>query len=140
MLKIDVDNQARRLAAAGRRLPSAEREGRHCTADYCAGGGLLRRGFDRHVDRRTDAAAADLTQRSISPKDDEAAKFTSVILATTEDTGADLEKMGRQYPQPKLVLYRGATRTGCGTGQSVMGPSIVLPTVRSISTCHSTMR
>lgn len=62
------------------------------------------------------------TQRSISPKDDEAAKFTSVILATTEDTGADLEKMGRQYPQPKLVLYRGATRTGCGTGQSVMGP------------------
>lgn len=26
--------------------------------------------------------------RSISPNDDEAAKFTSVILATTEDTGA----------------------------------------------------
>ena len=61
------------------------------------------------------------TQRSISPKDDEAAKFTSVILATTEDTwGPIFEKMGRQYPQPKLVLYRGATRTGCGTGQSVM--------------------
>ncbi len=59
-VEIDVDNQARRLAAAGRRLPSAEREGRHCIADYCAGGGLLRRGFDRHVDRRTDAAAADL--------------------------------------------------------------------------------
>lgn len=32
------------------------------------------------------------TQRSISPKDDEAAKFTSVILATTEDTGADLKR------------------------------------------------
>ncbi len=63
------------------------------------------------------------TQRSISPKDDEAAKFTSVILATTEDTWEPIfEKMGRQYPQPKLVLYRGATRTGCGTGQSVMGP------------------
>ncbi|STV08393.1 YpfJ protein, zinc metalloprotease superfamily [Klebsiella pneumoniae] len=40
-----------------------------------------------------------------------------------EDTwGPIFEKMGRQYPQPKLVLYRGATRTGCGTGQSVMGP------------------
>ena len=36
--------------------------------------------------------------------------------------GPIFEKMGRQYPQPKLVLYRGATRTGCGTGQSVMGP------------------
>ncbi|BCG08474.1 neutral zinc metallopeptidase [Buttiauxella agrestis] len=62
-------------------------------------------------------------QRSISPNDDEAAKFTSVILATTEDTwGQIFQKMGRTYQQPKLVMYRGATRTGCGTGQSVMGP------------------
>jgi len=63
------------------------------------------------------------TQRSISPNDDEAAKFTSVILATTEDTwGQIFQKMGRTYQQPKLVMYRGATRTGCGTGQSIMGP------------------
>lgn len=63
------------------------------------------------------------TPRSISPSDDEAAKFTSVILATTEDTwGQIFQKMGRTYQQPKLVMYRGATRTGCGTGQSVMGP------------------
>jgi len=63
------------------------------------------------------------SQRSISPNEDEAAKFTSVILATTEDTWSQqFEKMGRTYQQPKLVMYRGATRTGCGTGQSVMGP------------------
>ena len=63
------------------------------------------------------------TQRSISPQDEEAAKFTKVILADTEDTwGAIFKDMGRQYAQPKLVLYRGATRTACGTGQSVMGP------------------
>ncbi|MFU8627285.1 neutral zinc metallopeptidase [Raoultella ornithinolytica] len=63
------------------------------------------------------------TQRSVSPQEEQAAKFTRVILADTEDTwGAIFEKMGRQYPQPKLVLYPGATRTGCGTGQSVMGP------------------
>ncbi|MEX9253654.1 KPN_02809 family neutral zinc metallopeptidase [Pseudenterobacter timonensis] len=62
-------------------------------------------------------------QRSISPNDDEAAKFTSVILATTEDTWSQqFEKMGRTWQPPKLVMYRGATRTGCGTGQSVMGP------------------
>ncbi|KJG66380.1 hypothetical protein UA70_09440, partial [Raoultella planticola] len=48
------------------------------------------------------------TQRSISPQEEQAAKFTKVILADTEDTwGAIFEKMGRQYPQPKLVLYRG---------------------------------
>lgn len=62
-------------------------------------------------------------QRSISPQDDEAAKFTSVILATTEDTWDNLfRQMGKTYVAPKLVMYRGATRTGCGTGQSVMGP------------------
>lgn len=62
-------------------------------------------------------------QRSISPQEDEAAKFTSVIFATTEDTwGQIFEKMGRHYQQPKLVMYRNRISTGCGTGQSIMGP------------------
>ena len=56
------------------------------------------------------------SSRSISPNDDEAAKFTSVILATTEDTwGQQFEKMGRTYQQPKLVMYRlrrGSVRDG----------------------------
>ncbi len=61
--------------------------------------------------------------RSISPNEDEAAKFTSVILATMEDTwGQQLKKMGKTYQQPKLVMYRGMTRTGCGAGQSITGP------------------
>lgn len=62
-------------------------------------------------------------QRSVSPNEDEAAKFTKVMLATTEDTWGKLfQQMNKQYVAPKLVMYRGATRTGCGTGQSVMGP------------------
>ncbi|VEJ56224.1 KPN_02809 family neutral zinc metallopeptidase [Pragia fontium] len=68
---------------------------------------------------------APVTQQaqSVSPKDNEMAKFTSVILASTEDTwSAIFKKEGSVYQDPKLVLYRGATRTGCGTGQSVMGP------------------
>lgn len=61
--------------------------------------------------------------QSISPKDDEQAKFTSVVLASTEDTWKEIfQKQGMTYREPKLVMYRGATRTGCGTGQSVMGP------------------
>ncbi|SAJ30253.1 protein YpfJ [Enterobacter cloacae] len=43
-------------------------------------------------------------------------------LMTGETWGQQFEKMGRTYQPPKLVMYRGATRTGCGTGQSVMGP------------------
>ncbi len=55
--------------------------------------------------------------------DDQAAKFTSVVLASTEDVwGQIFQKMGRHYVDPKLVMYRGHTTTGCGTGQSVMGP------------------
>ena len=62
-------------------------------------------------------------QRSISPQEDEAAKFTSVVLATTEDTWAEIfTRLGRTYQPPRLVMFRGVTDTGCGTGQSVMGP------------------
>jgi len=61
--------------------------------------------------------------QSVSPQDDEMAKFTSVILASTEDTWKTIfQQEGKQYREPKLVMYRGMTRTGCGTGQSVMGP------------------
>ncbi len=41
--------------------------------------------------------------RSISPNDDEAAKFYLGDPATTEDTGATLFQNGRGYQQPKLA-------------------------------------
>ena len=57
------------------------------------------------------------------PKDDAQARFVSVVLADTEDTWRDLfAKSGRKYVDPKLVLFRGATPTACGTGQTAMGP------------------
>ncbi|WJD49276.1 MULTISPECIES: KPN_02809 family neutral zinc metallopeptidase [unclassified Enterobacter] len=61
--------------------------------------------------------------RATGPQENEAAKFTSVIFATTEETwGQIFQKMGETYQQPVLVMYRNQTTTGCGTGQSVMGP------------------
>ncbi len=62
------------------------------------------------------------SQRSISPNEDEAAKFTSVILATTEDTGSAVRENGADLSAAKTGDVPGATRTGCGTRQSVMGP------------------
>lgn len=60
---------------------------------------------------------------SPSAQEQEAAEFTSVILATTEEYwGSEFKKLGKTYVEPKLVLYNGTTMTGCGTGQSVMGP------------------
>jgi predicted metalloprotease len=57
------------------------------------------------------------------PADDEAARFVSQVLADTEDTWRELfRRNGREYQDPKLVLFSGATPTACGTGQSAMGP------------------
>jgi predicted metalloprotease len=57
------------------------------------------------------------------PADDHLARFVSTVLADTEDVWADVFRQGGgSYQQPKLVLFRGATPTACGTGQSAMGP------------------
>jgi predicted metalloprotease len=57
------------------------------------------------------------------PADDRMAQFVSTVLADTEDVWKDVFKQGgAQYQEPKLVLFRGATPTACGTGQSAMGP------------------
>lgn len=62
-------------------------------------------------------------QKVSQQNQDPLAKFTSVMLASTEDAWSDIfHQSGNQYRPPKLVLYRGSTRTGCGQGQSVMGP------------------
>ena len=54
---------------------------------------------------------------------DPMAMFVSTVLADTEDVWGELFKaQGGAYQQPKLVLFRGATPTACGTGQSAMGP------------------
>ncbi|GAC1601334.1 MAG: neutral zinc metallopeptidase [Ramlibacter sp.] len=57
------------------------------------------------------------------PANDQQAKFVSTVLADTEDVWTDTFKQGgATYHRPKLVLFRGATPTACGTGQSAMGP------------------
>ena len=57
------------------------------------------------------------------PANDQMAKFVSQVLASTEDTWQEIFRAnGRQYENPKLVLFTGATPTACGTGQSAMGP------------------
>lgn len=73
-----------------------------------------------------------LPQAKLDPAQDEAAKFTSVMLAATETSWQRwFEKQHRRYIAPKLVMYRGSTSTGCGTGQAVMGP-FYCPTDRTI--------
>lgn len=57
------------------------------------------------------------------PANDEMAVFVSKVLADTEDTWqAIFRQSGREYHDPKLVLFTGSTPTACGTGSAAMGP------------------
>jgi uncharacterized protein len=69
-------------------------------------------------------APASQSSRTVrAPAADSETQFVSRVLKSTEDVWTSLFRdMGRQYVDPKLVLYRDATRTGCGTGQAAMGP------------------
>jgi predicted metalloprotease len=67
-------------------------------------------------------AAAGRTAPMAAPSDEQA-QFVSRVLKSTEDVWNDIFRdMGRQYREPKLVLFRDATRTECGVGQAAMGP------------------
>lgn len=69
------------------------------------------------------ASSASRTPGTPTPAGDAEAQFVSRVLKSTEDVWQDIFRdMGRQYRDPKLVLFRDATRTECGVGQAAMGP------------------
>ena len=55
--------------------------------------------------------------------DNTMAKFVAVVLADNEDVWNKIfTENGLQYQEPKLVLFRGATESGCGNASSSIGP------------------
>ncbi|HEV7263673.1 MAG TPA: neutral zinc metallopeptidase [Falsiroseomonas sp.] len=54
---------------------------------------------------------------------DSARTFVARVLAETEDVWNPLfETIGRDYEEPRLVLYTGVVESGCGTAQAQVGP------------------
>src|SRR5215217_894107 len=54
---------------------------------------------------------------------DEASKFVAVVLADTEDAWNDIfRQMGREYEEPKLVLFTDMIQSGCGFASGATGP------------------
>ena len=54
---------------------------------------------------------------------DEASKFVAVVLADTEDAWNEVfRQMGRQYEEPRLVLFTDLIQSGCGFASSATGP------------------
>jgi uncharacterized protein len=54
---------------------------------------------------------------------DEQGRFIAAVLGETEDTwSAIFQSQGLEYAPPKLVLYRDAMPTACGSGRAAAGP------------------
>ena len=54
---------------------------------------------------------------------DELSQFVAVVLADTEDVWHQVfRQMGREYEEPKLVLFADRTRSGCGFASAASGP------------------
>jgi predicted metalloprotease len=84
-------------------------------------------GFDPSVILQGDAPTAPpATQQAPSPSSrgqDELRAFVATVLADTEDTWRALfTRMGREYRDPKLVLFSSAVQSACGIAGSATGP------------------
>ena len=54
---------------------------------------------------------------------DEASKFVAVVLADTEDAWKDaFRQMGREYEEPRLLLFTDVIQSGCGFASGATGP------------------
>lgn len=63
------------------------------------------------------------TQIVDQAKDDRQAAFISTVLADIEEVWKEtLPEYGIRYKEPKVVLYRNATQSGCGFASAQMGP------------------
>ena len=61
--------------------------------------------------------------QSLTADQKEASDFVGTILADTEDTWTPIfQQLGMSYKPPRLVLFNGVVRSGCGTAQAAMGP------------------
>ncbi len=60
----------------------------------------------------------------ITPADEQAGKFVSVVLADTEDVWSQVfqEQVGESYEKPTLVLFKTATNSPCGGANGATGP------------------
>lgn len=63
------------------------------------------------------------TSRPVNPEEEELKRFSSVVLASTEDVWTDImRREGRAYREPKLVLFSDQVRSACGQAGSAVGP------------------
>ena len=90
---------------------------------YFTGGNPLEAGMQ--AAQQSMGANTEVTegQREFTQEEQELAKFSTQILAGTEDVWTKIfQENGAKYEVPTMVLYTDATQTACGQGSAQMGP------------------
>jgi predicted metalloprotease len=63
------------------------------------------------------------TERRADPVEDELAAFSATILAESEDVWhREFQRMGREYVEPRLVLFTDRVESACGIAGAAVGP------------------
>jgi predicted metalloprotease len=63
------------------------------------------------------------SSRPTNPEEEELKQFVSVVLGKTEDVWQDVFRQnGRQYREPKLVLFTDQVQSACGMASAASGP------------------
>ncbi len=75
------------------------------------------------VQQQTQQVPQTQQQQGTPAANDEMGKFAGKVLSTTERTWTRVFKEnGRQYEEPRMVLFSGFVQSACGAAQSAMGP------------------
>src|SRR6185295_12769556 len=63
------------------------------------------------------------SSRPLNPEEEKQKQFVSVVLAKSEDVWTDVfQRNGRQYREPKLVLFTEQVQSACGRTGASVGP------------------
>ncbi len=75
------------------------------------------------LDMATQGGAQQGSEYVSTPEDEKLKELVGVVLADTEEVWeAEFAKLGRTYQQPKLVVFAGGVRSGCGFADAQVGP------------------
>ena len=90
---------------------------------YFTGGNPLEAGMQAAQQSMGQNTEVSTEQREFTEEEQALAKFSTQILAGTEDVWTKIFKeQGATYQVPTMVLYTDGTATACGQGSAAMGP------------------
>ena len=90
---------------------------------YFTGGNPLEAGMQAAQSMGQNTEVSEGQQREFTEEEQALAKFSTQILAGTEDVWTKIFKeQGATYEVPTMVLYTDGTATACGQGSAAMGP------------------